>query len=84
MASFSAPFKSAPYNPDRAREWVRAAVTLAACATFFCVVYFYLTQASKDAETNWPHVKEAMQSVLPAVTSVLGTSLGFYFGSQKS
>ena len=84
MASFSAPFKSEPYNPDRAREWVRAAVTLAACATFFCVVCFHLSQASKDAEVSWPHVKEAMQSVLPTVTSVLGTSLGFYFDSQKA
>jgi hypothetical protein len=32
---------------------------------------------------GWPQIKEAMPVILPAVSSVLGTSLGFYFGSQK-
>ena len=71
------------YDPEPARESIRGRITLAAAFTFFTVVSFYLIQSSRVGGTAWVQVKEAMQSVLPAVTSVLGTTLGFYFGSQK-
>ena len=79
----SSPFKTVDYDPEPVRENIRGYVTLAAAITFFTVVGFYLVEASMAGEGVWPHIKEAMQSVLPAVTSVLGTVLGFYFGSQK-
>ena len=78
------PFQTNPYNPDRARELIRGAVAVIAIAAFTSVVIFYLWFAARSADPKWSQVKEATQSILPAVTSVLGTVLGFYFGSQKS
>ena len=78
----SNPFKTGDYDPEPARESIRGQVTLAVAFCFFAVIVFYLYQASR-ASTTWPQIKDAMQAVLPAVTSVLGTVLGFYFGSQK-
>lgn len=72
-----------PYNPDRLREIVRGLVTLVSGVCFLIVVVFYLWEASRTADSTWSQVKDAMEAVLPAVTSVLGTALGFYFGSQK-
>jgi high-affinity Fe2+/Pb2+ permease len=54
-----------------------------AIAAFFVLVAFYLYEANHAPDTSWSRLKEAMQSILPAVTSVVGTVLGFYFGSQK-
>jgi heme/copper-type cytochrome/quinol oxidase subunit 3 len=79
---FANPFQTKEYNPEQDREKIRGWVALAAAITFFAVVFFYLCEATR-ANGQWPQVKEAMQSVLPAVTSVLGTVVGFYFGSQK-
>ena len=73
----------APYDPGPLREAVRGAVALFTTAAFFAVVFFYLYQAARGSEANWQRFAEAMHSVLPAVTSILGTALGFYFGSQK-
>ncbi len=80
----SSPFRTATYSPDRAREVIRGAVAIIAIAVFLTVILFYLSSALRSADPSWSHVKEAMQAILPAVTSVLGTVLGFYFGSQKS
>ncbi len=79
----SSPFKTADYDPEPTRESIRGYVTLAAAVTFFTLVAFYLFEAGHAGEGAWGRIKEAMQSVLPAVTSVLGTVLGFYFGAQK-
>lgn len=78
------PFEINSYNPDHARELIRGSVAVIAIAAFTAVVIFYLWFAARSADPKWSQVKEATQSILPAVTSVLGTVLGFYFGSQKS
>lgn len=79
---FANPFQTKAYNSDQDREKIRGWVALAAAITFFAVVFYYLFEATRTTD-QWPQIKEAMQSVLPAVTSVLGTVVGFYFGSQK-
>jgi ABC-type uncharacterized transport system YnjBCD permease subunit len=73
-----------PYNPDPLREAIRASVTLAALAIFLAVLSYYMVEAAYVPDDRWQRVKEVMAVVLPAVTSILGTALGFYFGSQKS
>ena len=91
---FSDPFKSSAlssqpvstrtYNPERSRETIRGAVAITAMVIFALVIGFYIFYSVRASNaTIWDHLKEAMQAVLPAVTSVLGTVLGFYFGSQK-
>jgi hypothetical protein len=77
------PFKSREFDPEPARETIRGRITLVSACTFFLVIAFYLSASWLAAPQSWPQIKEAMQAILPAVTSVLGTALGFYFGSQK-
>lgn len=84
LAVFSAqPFEVAEYDPSRDRELMRGRIALAVSLTFLFTIGFFLFEASKVDETAWKQVTEAMHDVLPAVTTVLGTVLGFYFGSQK-
>ena len=82
-------FAAKPFNPEKAREWIRGSVALLAIVAFTIVVVLYLHYAvssggSAAEASRWSQVKDAMQAIFPAVTSVLGTVLGFYFGSQKS
>ncbi len=77
------PFEAKEFDPEPAREAVRGRLTLIAACTFFFVVAFYLIVSLLASAERWPQIKEAMMAILPAVTSVLGTTLGFYFGSQK-
>ncbi len=85
MASFPSfvPPEVEPYNPDPLREAVRASVTGLAIMIFSAVIWFYLHQASGGPDATWSRTETAMHVIFPAVTSVLGTALGFYFGSQK-
>jgi hypothetical protein len=88
MAAASGPFSPNPfrtenYDPEPGREKIRGRITVLAVAIFFAVVMFYLYEANVASDASWVRLKEAMQSVLPAATSVVGTVLGFYFGSQK-
>ena len=80
----SSPFVRRPYDPERDREWIRGAMTVVAMVIFAAVVaaYLYAALAISGGE-RWNQFKEAIAVVLPAVTSVLGSALGFYFGSQK-
>jgi hypothetical protein len=77
------PFKRREFDPEPARESIRGRITLVSAFTFFLVIAFYLAAAWFAPPDKWPQIKEAMLGILPAVTSVLGTALGFYFGSQK-
>lgn len=77
------PFRTADYDPEPGREKIRGWVSVLAIVVFFTVVMWYLYEAGHASDTGWVRIKDAMQAVLPAVTSVLGTILGFYFGSQK-
>ena len=72
------------FNPDEEREKVRGRITVLACSIFLIVVVFYIIFAARSSGTQWAQTKDAMEAIFPAVTSVLGTVLGFYFGSQKT
>ena len=78
------PLVQTPYDPEKGREWIRGAVTVVAMLIFAGVVGGYLYGALTISDSaHWDRFKEASAVVLPAVTSVLGSALGFYFGSQK-
>ena len=77
MDSGEPPFpgpKLAPYDPDRLREVVRGLVTLVAAVSFLIVIGFYLVESTHTSDPAWTHIKEAMQSVLPAVHLRIGNS----------
>lgn len=77
-------FRTRSFDPDETRERVRGRVASLACLVFLTVVVIYLVSAMMSTDARWSRVKDDMQAIFPAVTSILGTVLGFYFGSQKS
>jgi len=83
FAGVGPPLKGEPYDPEKDREKIRGRVTLATTLVFGIVMVIYLSAAFRGTDAEWVRVKESMQSVFPAVSSVLGTVVGFYFGSQK-
>lgn len=60
------------------QESVRAAVTF-----FFIVLLAYVVYYASHGP-NWKDQKDWLSTVLPAVTGLLGSALGFYFGKEKS
>jgi hypothetical protein len=68
-------FELKPYDPEPRRDWVRASVTVG------LVVGFLALLATKD---HWDQTKEMLQILLPALTGLLGSALGFYFGTKSS
>ncbi len=67
------------YSPERQRDWVRLIV---ACGLL--LILGYLVVFSTVEATSWPahwsQTKEMLQIILPALTGVIGTVIGFYFG----
>ncbi len=65
-------------DPDSVRY--RLAVILA--VTFLVTIGASFWGATRST-TTWNNVKEWLQAVLPAVTAVVSTAVGFYFGTQQ-
>jgi hypothetical protein len=69
------------YNPEKRRDYVRLVVTVGLLAILgFVVVWSCVESASwKD---HWDQTKEMLQIILPALLGLIGSALGFYFGSS--
>lgn len=79
-----APVQVTPYDPGRTRERIRGLLALVSLGVFLVVISFYLWASLRlGTPAAWSQFKEAGGVILPAVTSILGTVLGFYFGSQR-
>ncbi|MGC1781552.1 MAG: hypothetical protein WA708_03440 [Acidobacteriaceae bacterium] len=72
-----------PYNPQRQYDYVRMVVTVGLLALFgFVIVWVALkSSGSKDV---WIQTKDMLQIILPALTALIGSVLGFYFGTQRN
>jgi hypothetical protein len=81
--SFGKGYALVPYNPQRQYDYVRMVVTVGLLALFgFVVVWVALkSSASKDV---WTQTKDMLQIILPALTALIGSVLGFYFGTQRN
>ena len=72
-----------PYSPERQHDYVRLTVTVGLLAIFgYLVVFASIESASWPA--HWQQTKEMLQIILPAITGIIGTVIGFYFGSATS
>lgn len=76
------PLSQADYNPDKGRELIRGGIAILALLVFAVLVIFYFYEASHATGDSWLRIQDAMKVMLPAVTSLMGTVLGFYFGSK--
>jgi hypothetical protein len=69
------------YDPEPRLDWVRAAIAAALLSAFLAIIAFalYSTRASAEVYTR---TKDLLDKLLPALTGLIGSALGFYFGSR--
>jgi hypothetical protein len=76
------PAESTATNERITRERVRWILASFLAGTFL------LTVGAAFAGAQWGHqwanVREWLQAVLPAETAILGSAIGFYFGTQRT
>lgn len=72
-----------PYSPERQRDWVRLIVT---CGLLLILGYLvvFATVESASYPSHWQQTKEMLQILLPALTGIIGTVIGFYFGTTAA
>jgi hypothetical protein len=68
------------YNAEPRRDLVRAAITLSLIFALLNVAGVALYSAHGDFDKT----KELLDKLLPALTGLIGSALGFYFGSKSS
>jgi hypothetical protein len=68
------------YDPEPRRDWVRAAITLSLIFALLAISGVALYSAHGDLYKT----KELLDELLPALTGLIGSALGFYFGSKSS
>jgi hypothetical protein len=64
-------------------EVIRALLALI-FALFLLIVIVWGFANTRAAEQVWMQTKELLQLLLPAITALLGSAVGFYFGTQKT
>lgn len=69
-----------PYIPDKQRDYVRLIVTVGLLLIFGFVVVWSCIEAASWPE-HWAQTKEMLPYILPALTGLIGSVVGFYFGS---
>ncbi len=72
-----------PYSPERQRDWVRLIVT---CGFLLILGYLvvFATVECTSYPIHWAQTKEMLQIILPALTGIIGTVIGFYFGTAAA
>lgn len=52
-------------------------------ALFLLIVILWGFRNAGGSEQAWNQTKELLELLLPAITALLGSAVGFYFGTQK-
>jgi hypothetical protein len=68
------------YNPEKRRDYVRLVITVGLLLILAFVVVWACVESSSWKD-HWEQTKEMLQIVLPALLGLIGSALGFYFGS---
>ena len=71
------------YNQKKQWDSVRKTVTLGLLAMLGWVIVWASIE-SASWPTHWAQTKEMLQTILPAITGLLGSVIGFYFGSNAN
>jgi hypothetical protein len=62
------------------QEIVRAGLALVFVGVFaLTIVWAFL-----NVNSNWANTKELLEVLLPAETALIGSAIGFYFGTRSS
>ena len=68
------------YNPEPARDIVRATITFGLVITFVMSIAYAFYSTHGDYEKT----KDMLDKLLPALTGLIGSALGFYFGTKNN
>ena len=74
--------KAAKTDIAKEREAVRGTVTYL-LMLLLAVVLLLGFYAAMQSEETWINVEDWLQTAVPAITALLGSAMGFYFGSQR-
>jgi hypothetical protein len=74
------PAEQTPTSERVTRERVRWVLASILAGTFLLTVAAAFAGAQWG---RWANVREWLQAVLPAETAILGSAIGFYFGTQR-
>ena len=69
-----------PYQPEKQRDYVRLIVTVGLLLMLAWVIVWASIESASWRD-HWEQTKEMLQMILPAVTGLIGSVIGFYFGS---
>lgn len=70
-----------PYVPEKQQDYVRLIVTVGLLLMFAWVIVWASIE-SASWHDHWEQTKDMLQIILPALTGLIGSVLGFYFGSR--
>jgi hypothetical protein len=68
------------YDPDQQRDYVRLIVTVGLLLMLGWVIVWSCIESASWSD-HWAQTKEMLQIILPALTGLIGSVIGFYFGS---
>jgi hypothetical protein len=71
------------YNQPKQWDFVRMMVTLGLLAMFGWVIVWACIESS-SWPNHWAQTKEMLNLILPAITGLIGSVIGFYFGSNTN
>jgi hypothetical protein len=74
--------ETTPYLAARQRDYVRLIVTVGLLSMFAWVIVWASIESASWKE-HWDQTKDMLQIILPALTGLIGSVLGFYFGSKS-
>jgi hypothetical protein len=71
------------YIPEKQQDYVRLTFTVGLLLMFaWVIVWASIESASWPA--HWDQTKDMLQIILPALTGLIGSVSGFYFGSRTN
>lgn len=65
------------------QEIIRGVVTLVFVLILAAVLGFAAWASLNADQDHWKRVSDLLQIILPVLTTLLGSALGFYFGAKK-
>jgi hypothetical protein len=68
------------YDPEPGRDIVRAAIAVGLVLAFLMTIGF----AFYSTHGDYAKTKEMVDKLLPALTGLIGSALGFYFGMKNT
>jgi hypothetical protein len=70
-----------PYIPEKQQDYVRLTSTVGLLLMFGWVIVWASIE-SASWPSHWDQTKDMFQIILPALTGLIGSVSGFYFGSR--